>query len=284
MSNKQQLQTNNIDLSTILTTIGDLPIKALVEAAASQGLYAWTKTLNTGHSGTVSFALLNDTSGNVIQVTSADLDVGSLSNLDFDGVSGTYTYATATVNWSMTADTITLGSQSAPYTYDPGTGRITMEGLTVPAYTFSSATITPKDIALGYVVSNTESSYPDGGTQDGYYYERVAGGVVGIDYGEVTISAETQDITINHTLGVEPKYAILAPKNVDFKSYKSIMMAFGFNPSTATRYANSSGYVETVIATQASTNSWVMDKSTVLFRSDSYYNFTTGTYVWVAIA
>lgn len=88
-----------------------------------------------------------------------------------------------------------------------GTGQFT-EG-SEPFWTFA-----------GYVVDNKESAYPDGGTQDGYWYEKVLEGIpisklgftkFSIDKVKYTSRTNCKDYPIHHSLGEKPKIAILFP-------------------------------------------------------------------------
>ena len=49
---------------------------------------------------------------------------------------------------------------------------------------------------VDYVVADTEDAYPDGGTQDGYWYELVKEGVSGIEIGAFIPSSASKTISI----------------------------------------------------------------------------------------
>lgn len=76
---------------------------------------------------------------------------------------------------------------------------------------------------IGFVVSNNASEYPNGGTQDGYWYELVIDGLdlsligctkCAVDKFTVTANTYSQDIA--HSLGEKPKLAIItASKKVN---------------------------------------------------------------------
>ena len=74
----------------------------------------------------------------------------------------------------------------------------------VPVYTF-----------IDYVVSDKETAYPDGGVQNGYYYEKVGGGITPEMFGctkmavdTFTLASDTKgmDKYINHSLEEIPKF------------------------------------------------------------------------------
>ena len=52
---------------------------------------------------------------------------------------------------------------------------------------------------LGYIVSDKENAYPDGGEKGGYWYEKVRD--VKIASGTITLTSDTLSITIEHGLG-----------------------------------------------------------------------------------
>lgn len=90
---------------------------------------------------------------------------------------------------------------------------------------------------VAFVTADDEGSYPNKGTQDGYYYVKfdpltaiaeniregvsifdiigtMSEGVSGIDFGEVTPSSATQSLTINHSLSAVPKFAVITSSNI----------------------------------------------------------------------
>ena len=69
---------------------------------------------------------------------------------------------------------------------------------------------------LGYIVSDKETAFPDGGEKGGYWYERVIEGIdfssLGItkyEIGSFTPASNVNTYTINHSLGIIPKYLML---------------------------------------------------------------------------
>ena len=74
---------------------------------------------------------------------------------------------------------------------------------------------------VDYVVDNNESKYPDGGTQGGYWYERMKEGITPEMFGctkmaidNVTYSSDQSGdrwdgLRVNHSLGTVPKFSIL---------------------------------------------------------------------------
>ena len=69
---------------------------------------------------------------------------------------------------------------------------------------------------LGYVVSDKETAYPDGGEKGGYWYEKVVEGIdlsaLGMtkcETGSFTLASDYYTVTFNHTLGIKPKAVIV---------------------------------------------------------------------------
>ena len=80
--------------------------------------------------------------------------------------------------------------------------------------------------SLGYVVADDETSYPNGGELDGYWYESVVGMSVGEyltpeNFGFTKVAVDTMvysgsysisDLTVTHSLNEIPKMVIIRPK------------------------------------------------------------------------
>lgn len=67
---------------------------------------------------------------------------------------------------------------------------------------------------IAFVTADNENSYPDGGMQDGYWYELVEEGVSGIVYGVFTPTANMKTTTIQHGLGVVPSAIYMLSENM----------------------------------------------------------------------
>lgn len=90
---------------------------------------------------------------------------------------------------------------------------------------------------LGFVVSNSPTAYPDGGTKDGYWYEKVVDllsllGCRKMVIDKFTFSARTKsDTAINHSLGEVPKFYLVTSNShssVDYDIYSAAGMC-GWN-------------------------------------------------------
>ena len=67
---------------------------------------------------------------------------------------------------------------------------------------------------IDYVVSDNTSAYPDGGTQGGYWYEKVKNFMFGLTkeaHGTFTLTTDTSSYsyTLEHNLGTRPKLVII---------------------------------------------------------------------------
>ena len=138
-------------------------------------------------------------------------------------------------------------------------------------YTYVDST---KGDFVGYVVSDDFNAYPDGGTYNNYWYERVVQGVLGIDYGSVTLSAETYEVTVNHTLDVIPSFVALVPTTLTLSSGTS---SFSINGKVGCYYNSSRADITSVTDT--------ITKTQITFKGySSSYGFKSGDYYWIAIA
>lgn len=127
---------------------------------------------------------------------------------------------------------------------------------------------------LDFVVSDQSAAYPDGGTQDGYWYEKVVEGVSGIDYGFITLSSNQSSITVDHNLGVVPTHtAIFATGTINTKCVKMVTEAFvAYGSGT---YSDGSGHIS-------------KDSNQITFKDMAsygvYYESAASPYLWIAIA
>ena len=131
---------------------------------------------------------------------------------------------------------------------------------------------------VDYVVDNNESKYPDGGTQGGYWYEKVVEGVAGIDYGEVTLASAVTSVTVNHNLGVTPSAAAIFPKIFDVSSYEVGKTFANINGIVLKIHNMVSGRVEN------DTANIDLTETNISFGSASTKGFEQTTYYWIAIA
>ena len=114
------------------------------------------------------------------------------------------------------------------------------------------APVKPNEL-IGYVVSDKETAYPDGGEKGGYWYERVGGGLTPEIFGCSKMAVEDKTYSSNtsmynsgngitHSLGVAPKVVILLAKT----SVTSEMISFFYNGNEP--ISGTSKYIYTYIS------------------------------------
>ena len=109
-------------------------------------------------------------------------------------------------------------------------------------------------------------------------------GVSGIDYGEVTLTAQSKTITISHNLNKKPTRAYLLPYSLGSTSTSQIQMMV---TATSTVFTNSGTAVKEAGTKATSGFAYATAKSTisedtVVFNGDDKY-FPTGTYKWLVV-
>lgn len=87
-------------------------------------------------------------------------------------------------------------------------GLPSQESLKHGAYVWKKLTAEGGDF-VDFAVNNDPTAYPDGGTQDGYWYEKVVEGKAGVDFGEITLTTAQETVTVAHNLGVIPSFVAL---------------------------------------------------------------------------
>lgn len=155
---------------------------------------------------------------------------------------------------------------------------------------------------IDYVVSDSTDAYPDGGTQGGYWYEKVKNFMFGLTkeaHGSFTPSANIESTyTLEHNLGERPKfivmytndslkgnqYAVRAMSIVDRESYdstttdNSLFVDFIYN---GTSYSSFEVYRST--STQVKKANFDQYKVPIKFDSINYLK-AGATYYWQVMA
>lgn len=154
-------------------------------------------------------------------------------------------------------------------------GGLDPETLKTGIYVWKKLTAEGGDF-VDFVVNDTETAYPDGGMQEGYWYEKIKG-TNGVDYGTVTLSnANTASVNVSHSLGVIPSHTILI----------TIPLAsFGSNQTPTNvdgEYYQHGSYVTNAVT--ALTGGINKTKNSITFMTDNTYPFIQSTYYWFAIA
>lgn len=216
MGNKQKLQTNNTELSSILSTVKGLPVIDDVK----NGAYVWKKYTPEK---TYSFNVTMITSSPPkIKVSSNDIDLSKVDDAFWIGAK--IFFSTTSINYLEVGGTpgaLTListyssGGIAGVYnaTWDASTQQLSAVG---SAWTLDNTVrIEDKKIEktlVGYVVSDNESAYPDGGVKDGYWYEKFKSFMFGLTkeaHGTFTFTTDTSGYTLEHNLGTRPKLVII---------------------------------------------------------------------------
>lgn len=155
---------------------------------------------------------------------------------------------------------------------------------------------------IDYVVSDSTDAYPDGGTQGGYWYEKVKNFMFGLTkeaHGSFIPSSNSKSYSITHNLGSKPKfiviytdasllgkqYAIRSIQCVNRYSYDSTstdnsMQCIYIYNNTYYSDIEVYRYSEFIVKTAD------YDESTFIlsFSSSASYFLTGATYYWQAMA
>lgn len=215
MSNKTQLQTNNTNLQTVLSNVLGLP----TEESCKTGGYVWKKCeyipattvsdvtyTNISVSNYTLYITVNSNSYDLTKVNSSFF-IGLECTIKQSSSSSSYLKFTITSKTEATQYNAYDGATTTcTYTYDASNKTLTIKpsGSTalssytspyVSSFTFSTDAEESK-ILLGYVVSDNESAYPDGGMQGGYWYEKASGGGFQIFTGTITPASQLSKFTI----------------------------------------------------------------------------------------
>ena len=248
----------------------------------SNGAYVWKKSKKY----IISFTQEGTTG--VYQCTSDDIDLSTVDDNWFVGTSGVITTSSNTP-YEFKENNVFKGTSSGlTYSYNPTTQKMTISYASAGTRTMSDGV---NKIFIDYVVSDDSSAYPDGAEQDGYWYEKVVEGISGIDYGTVTLTAQTKTITFAHSLKTVPTRAIVVP--IDYASVgNKLIVAY----MTTSPY---DGNVYGFPAVLASNTGMVTSKNMVVGSANigSYFTatnatvkvtgtteFCKGTYLVIAVA
>lgn len=136
---------------------------------------------------------------------------------------------------------------------------------------------------VAFVTADDESAYPDGGTQDGYWYELVEEGVSGIDMGEITPSKDTTSISFPTSLTAVPSALLMYTATRSAGEYEIGMLFLTNHDMTASygwygiRLANSGGSLNKTIRNYVSYSNGSLKVDIGSMFSGSI------TYKWLAI-
>ena len=180
-----------------------------------EGAYVWKKCLKETISITQTTTGVTPT---LFQVTSDTVDVSTLTTLD--GFSGKIISPSA-MEYKFTDGKMYWGGQYWNYIFEPSTGVITAVNMGAGSVrVFDTGT---RETFIDYVVSNTPIAYPDGGTLDGYWYEK-SGSKCKTFSGTIKPTSSVKSISISNP----------------FRSKEKVKVVF-FTCATS-----SSGYIDTI--------------------------------------
>lgn len=229
--NKPKLQEHNTDLSTILSAIGDLPIKALVEAAAREGQFVWKKySLIDKQYSNLHFDLKSKVD-NKAKVSGLPEEIYPYITesffQDFRYYNNSYpafTYENNTLfyaPWSSNEKrAVTYDTNTRLFDYNMGNMSSNFSVLdSSKVWVFPESGAKGKGDFISLVISDKVGAYPDGGEKDGYWYEMVKELDLARIFGyskyaidKFALSSTKSPITINHSLGELPKHVeIITP-------------------------------------------------------------------------
>lgn len=140
----------------------------------------------------------------------------------------------------------------------------------------------PSDkMLVEYVVSDDPNAYPNGGEQDGYWYEKVNERATAIDYGEVILTSNVESVTVTHNLGRTPLEVYLFPNDgsIYYKpsGYTASYLCANFNGNISDLDDFTTRVVDNVVTANDITFSG--------FKTVQYtYRYNQGTYRWIALA
>ena len=126
---------------------------------------------------------------------------------------------------------------------------------------------------VDYVVDNNESKYPDGGTQDGYWYERLN---PKCENGQLTLTSTTQTLTLSHSLGTKPKAVVVSMEGATSSNRKYYIIYYYYIEGICSDvFYSYNGLFETNL-----TISFDNDKVTITALGNPKFENTTYNY-WI---
>lgn len=285
------------------TDVVELATSLLAELNDREGQYVWKKCEAEGY---YSYNLVQAGGNNKsMQVVDAvGFDTHSVDITFFTGSTGgiiesegsSYDCWIATDGVFQSAPVGSSTVSSCPITYDPTTAQITFADWTVNTWTVTKGMAIGEKTLVGYVTADDEGSYPDGGVQDGYWYElfdpttliadnirkgvdiwgvigTMSEGVSGIDFGTVNVTAERANITVSHNLGKVPTYVaiMLGVAETNYSGYRVFI-----NDYHALNYSSGSSIADYVAKKTANSITFPFGGNFDKFKIAKYY--------WIAIA
>ena len=291
MSNKSDLQQHNVDLSNILSIADGLPLEEVIKALASQGQYVWKKYKYTPKVEVTNpqFIINTNNGSNLVSITNSTMDltrvdmedfligfIGSNKSLPkFVNENGLRFATSSTQNSQMVNNITVLDETSAEITLLNGAGLTWVDEV----MTYTGIKTTNEIFELeNFVVDNSSAAYPDGGLQDGYWYERAEKRGYSVSIGDVTPSSNVEQITVNHDLKKVPMIFFIYPTSETSRSNYGERWFYPY-------YANGNSKPGADTTAGYFANFTDFNENQIEFTLGSGYYFQGNlTYRWAAIA
>ena len=269
LPNKVKEGGENIDpeLTTLESTLQEILEILPFKGAMAEGKYAWKKSEYAGFSV--------ETTGTQPITLKLASELGDLSKVDIsfftDWVFKLPGTASLKINGDGTCDYTNVANTTAySCAYNQNTQTLTINNNITSSVKWELYSYSVKYVV---VIGNDENAYPNGGIQDGYWYELLEEIIEPINYGTVTLSAKSPSILVNHRLKKVPSAAYLIDvrgiSNTASSSYANLNGNVYYKNSSNALTINSGDYLD-------------MNIDTVTFKSSSQ-NYGVGTYHWLAI-
>lgn len=252
MSNKKRITTNTSAISANNELIRNLPvyenlttevnyqppvldqvIEVLTGAAGiggGSGKYVWEKSIYNP----IKITMTAVATGNpcYIEMNSDDIDLTTVTGDFFSGLEGTY--GSNGIKWIIKLGTI-MTFNGADYTiaYTPSTRRLAVHFSDSTLGTWTPTNVLGEKTDISYVVAYDENAYPNGGTQDGYWYELYTpdggidlslAGITHVAIDKFTLSSNAYNTNLSHSLSVIPTFAILTTSSAVSNGNNSSML------------------------------------------------------------
>ena len=172
-------------------------------------------------------------------------------------------------------------------TYDPATQTLTVDDNWAGVFT---KTFTKEPTIIDYVVSDSPTAYPDGGEQDGYWYEKVVDGIDPALFGCTKYAVDTFTFTnetlcstaLNHSLGEIPKIAFLYSNPSTSNNSRMKTGAIYGRTDETTGDIFFRGTIES--ETSLETKSGILSQASVIFQRPYWYYLAGVEYTLITMA
>ena len=246
----EDLQSTVAEQTAAVTTLLAMVNRKVAENRG-EGEYVWKKL-----TAPVTITMTqqnNGTTPTTFKMASADVDLSAVDISYFVGITGEYAVSGSTAPFEIKEDGLYMGSSlRGALTYNPSTQVLSCAGNIGSLCTW---TVETQQNFIDYVVSSDAKAYPNGGEQDGYWYELVEEGVnlltlfgctkMAIDEFVYSSATGCDDVIVNHSLRAVPKVIIIASLDKPTKNYDmTLTLAVHNSESGSTEsYSSVSQYI-----------------------------------------